>query len=417
MGMSAPEWSRFLHDEAGVPDDPGRRSTATSSSGCSRRTGASCRCCRARRKRCGGRLRRSRSRSRPPRTAQVFEEVLELAGLADCFRATVSSEEVARGKPAPDVYLEAARRLERRAGALHRGRGLPRRHPLGEVGRDARRRDPERGLPAGRGGARPRRRRRPLARRADVDVLTAETYPAGSCYRTGPGNPITETWPQRTVALTLAGEAPEIRPRACTGRVAGYSRTERHDPLQDLLAARVEGADARRQRVEVLAEHREDRDVAQRPALARPADAAAALPPRRSRACAGRRSSPRCAARSGSRSGPPRRPRSPRASARPSTRSRSPAASRSRAPSSRSRARPARRADEARCRRAARVSSAEKIPYVKFSPASKLERKDSTSSIFCSSVCGSSSAHGIHGCRCSRLESIASFSSGASRGS
>jgi len=27
------------------------------------------------------------------------------------FRATVSSEEVARGKPAPDVYLEAARRL------------------------------------------------------------------------------------------------------------------------------------------------------------------------------------------------------------------------------------------------------------------------------------------------------------------
>jgi beta-phosphoglucomutase-like phosphatase (HAD superfamily) len=37
--------------------------------------------------------------------------VLDLAGIADCFRATVSSEEVARGKPAPDVYLEAARRL------------------------------------------------------------------------------------------------------------------------------------------------------------------------------------------------------------------------------------------------------------------------------------------------------------------
>ena len=37
--------------------------------------------------------------------------MLELAGIADCFRATVSSEEVARGKPAPDVYLEAARRL------------------------------------------------------------------------------------------------------------------------------------------------------------------------------------------------------------------------------------------------------------------------------------------------------------------
>src|SRR6266568_3708302 len=41
----------------------------------------------------------------------VFEAVLELTGLADCFRATVSSEEVEHGKPAPDVYLEAARRL------------------------------------------------------------------------------------------------------------------------------------------------------------------------------------------------------------------------------------------------------------------------------------------------------------------
>ena len=37
--------------------------------------------------------------------------MLELSGLAPLFRATVSSEEVARGKPAPDVYLEACRRL------------------------------------------------------------------------------------------------------------------------------------------------------------------------------------------------------------------------------------------------------------------------------------------------------------------
>jgi beta-phosphoglucomutase-like phosphatase (HAD superfamily) len=36
---------------------------------------------------------------------------LELAELTELFRATVSSEEVDRGKPAPDVYLEAARRL------------------------------------------------------------------------------------------------------------------------------------------------------------------------------------------------------------------------------------------------------------------------------------------------------------------
>jgi HAD superfamily hydrolase (TIGR01509 family) len=38
--------------------------------------------------------------------------VLETAGIADCFGAVVSSEEVPRGKPAPDVYLAAALRLE-----------------------------------------------------------------------------------------------------------------------------------------------------------------------------------------------------------------------------------------------------------------------------------------------------------------
>jgi beta-phosphoglucomutase-like phosphatase (HAD superfamily) len=37
--------------------------------------------------------------------------VLDAAGIAACFTATISSEEVARGKPSPDVYLEAARRL------------------------------------------------------------------------------------------------------------------------------------------------------------------------------------------------------------------------------------------------------------------------------------------------------------------
>ena len=41
----------------------------------------------------------------------MIDLVLELADLADAFQTTVSSEEVGRGKPAPDVYLEAARRL------------------------------------------------------------------------------------------------------------------------------------------------------------------------------------------------------------------------------------------------------------------------------------------------------------------
>jgi HAD superfamily hydrolase (TIGR01509 family) len=41
----------------------------------------------------------------------LIELVLALTGLAELFTVVVSSEEVARGKPAPDVYLEAARRL------------------------------------------------------------------------------------------------------------------------------------------------------------------------------------------------------------------------------------------------------------------------------------------------------------------
>ena len=41
----------------------------------------------------------------------VIEEVLTLAGITNFFGVTVSSEEVDRGKPAPDVYVEAARRL------------------------------------------------------------------------------------------------------------------------------------------------------------------------------------------------------------------------------------------------------------------------------------------------------------------
>jgi HAD superfamily hydrolase (TIGR01509 family) len=41
----------------------------------------------------------------------VIDVVLELMGVGDRFVATVSSEEVGRGKPAPDVYLEALRRL------------------------------------------------------------------------------------------------------------------------------------------------------------------------------------------------------------------------------------------------------------------------------------------------------------------
>jgi HAD superfamily hydrolase (TIGR01509 family) len=42
---------------------------------------------------------------------ELIDVVLRMSGLAADFSATVSSEEVTRGKPSPDVYLEAAHRL------------------------------------------------------------------------------------------------------------------------------------------------------------------------------------------------------------------------------------------------------------------------------------------------------------------
>jgi len=110
MGMSAPEWSSFLHDEAGVPDDPDtiNRDVVERMLAAYRRElpllpGAKEAVRRAAEAFPLG-LASSSNR-------EIFEAVIELAGLADCFRATVSSEEVARGKPAPDVYLEAAQRI------------------------------------------------------------------------------------------------------------------------------------------------------------------------------------------------------------------------------------------------------------------------------------------------------------------
>ena len=42
---------------------------------------------------------------------ELIDLVIELAGLADAFVTTVSSEEAGRGKPEPDVFLETAKQL------------------------------------------------------------------------------------------------------------------------------------------------------------------------------------------------------------------------------------------------------------------------------------------------------------------
>ena len=110
MGMNSTEWSRYMHDEIGLADPPEeisaevvRRLERIYRDRLPLFDGAV-----AAVERIGARwpLGLASSSNR-----ELIDLVLELSGLGRYFEATVSSEEVARGKPAPDVYLEAARRL------------------------------------------------------------------------------------------------------------------------------------------------------------------------------------------------------------------------------------------------------------------------------------------------------------------
>jgi HAD superfamily hydrolase (TIGR01509 family) len=66
---------------------------------------------------------------------ELIELVLELAGLESCFAAVVSSAEVARGKPAPDVFLRACELLgaapQRAAAIEDSGPGVDSAHAAG----------------------------------------------------------------------------------------------------------------------------------------------------------------------------------------------------------------------------------------------------------------------------------------------
>lgn len=111
MGMSSTEWSRYLHDTAGIPDAPEeiaaevvRRMLAAYEQELPLIDGAQDA---VRRLAAEFTLGLASSSNRP-----LIDTVLREAELERYFTATVSSEEVARGKPAPDVYLEAARRLD-----------------------------------------------------------------------------------------------------------------------------------------------------------------------------------------------------------------------------------------------------------------------------------------------------------------
>jgi len=110
LGMSAPEWSRYVRDELRVPLEPEEISDRVVTrvlQGYEQRLPLLP----------GAEAAVARIAERWPRALAsssnkpVIDRVMETSGWGEVFRVWVSSEEVARGKPAPDVFLEAARRL------------------------------------------------------------------------------------------------------------------------------------------------------------------------------------------------------------------------------------------------------------------------------------------------------------------
>jgi HAD superfamily hydrolase (TIGR01509 family) len=110
LGMSSPEWSRYVAEELGVDlppeaisEDVVQRLTAAYRDKLPLLPGAT------------EAVERLAARWPLGLASSSNPEVIDLAllesGLDRHFSAWVSSEEVGRGKPAPDVYLEAARRL------------------------------------------------------------------------------------------------------------------------------------------------------------------------------------------------------------------------------------------------------------------------------------------------------------------
>ena len=111
MGMSSPQWSQYMHDVVGVPDTPEEISAEVVKrlEGLYRKRLPLIEGALDAVRRIGARwpLGIASSSNRP-----LIDLFLELTGTRDLFAATVSSEEVSGGKPLPDVYLEAARRLD-----------------------------------------------------------------------------------------------------------------------------------------------------------------------------------------------------------------------------------------------------------------------------------------------------------------
>jgi len=111
MGMSSVEWSRYVRDRLGVQMEPDQISSAVAD-----RVADTYR---ERLPLLPGAVESVRSLAAEwplglasSSNRHVIDLVLDLAGIAHEFQATVSSEEVRAGKPAPDVYLAVAKRLD-----------------------------------------------------------------------------------------------------------------------------------------------------------------------------------------------------------------------------------------------------------------------------------------------------------------
>jgi HAD superfamily hydrolase (TIGR01509 family) len=110
MGMSTPEWSRHLAEEVGIPrtpeqvaDDVLARMAERYRADLPLIPGAVDAV-----RRLGARFTLGLASS----SARILiDQVLDTAGLTDAFAVALSTEEVPRGKPAPDVYLAVAGKL------------------------------------------------------------------------------------------------------------------------------------------------------------------------------------------------------------------------------------------------------------------------------------------------------------------
>ncbi|MEA2590323.1 MAG: hypothetical protein QOD62_154 [Actinomycetota bacterium] len=110
MGMSTGEWARYLSQELGVrmaPNEVAQGVIERMNERYARDLPLIPGAVEAVR-RMGARWPLGVASSSPP---AIIHMVLERAGRADAFGAVASSDEVANGKPAPDVYLLAASRL------------------------------------------------------------------------------------------------------------------------------------------------------------------------------------------------------------------------------------------------------------------------------------------------------------------